>query len=107
MTTPNELNEKVQVLWQKYLPQMLSRLQVVHAGVKELSRGNLTDQLRNEAAQEAHKLAGSLGTFGLQAGSELATEIEHLFSTPGTVSGPDLPKLKILVSKLQTEIESR
>jgi HPt (histidine-containing phosphotransfer) domain-containing protein len=107
MTTPNELNEKVQVLWQKYLPQMLARWEVIHSAIDALNRGNLTDALRNEAAQEAHKLAGSLGTFGLQVGSELATEIEHLFSTPGTVSGPDLPKLKILVSKLQTEIESR
>jgi HPt (histidine-containing phosphotransfer) domain-containing protein len=107
MTTPNELNQKVQVLWQKYLPEMLARWEVIHSAIEALSHGKLTDVLRNEAAQAAHKLAGSLGTFGLQVGSEIGTEIEHLFSTSTTVGGPDLSKLKILVSKLRSEIESK
>jgi HPt (histidine-containing phosphotransfer) domain-containing protein len=80
MTTPNELNEKVQVLWQKYLPEMLARWEVIHSAIDALNRGNLTDALRNEAAQTAHKLAGSLGTFGVQQGTIAAQEIERLFS---------------------------
>src|SRR5712675_1823252 len=80
MTTSNELNQKVQVLWQKYLPEMLARWDVIHSAIEALSHGKLTDALRNEAAQAAHKLAGSLGTFGLQQGTLAAQEIERLLS---------------------------
>ena len=75
-----KLNQKLQELWQKYLPEMVARLEVIHSAIEALSRGNLTDALRNEAAQAAHKLAGSLGTFGVHQGTIAAQEIERLLS---------------------------
>jgi HPt (histidine-containing phosphotransfer) domain-containing protein len=84
MTPPSELNQKLQELWQRYLPQMLARWELIHSAIEALSRGNLSDGLRNEAAQAAHKLAGSLGTFGLQQGTQAAQEIERLLSEKAT-----------------------
>lgn len=54
------------------------RLTVLEQAVIALQQGNLGDELRQKAEQEAHKLAGALGTFGFAEGSQLAKEIEQL-----------------------------
>src|SRR5207302_241983 len=107
MTTPNQLNKKVQELWRKYLPQTLARLEVLQSAVETLSRGDLTTEARTAAAQEAHKLAGSLGTFGLESGSGIAVEIEQTLSSHTDFSDTEISKLKVLGDRLQQEIESR
>jgi PleD family two-component response regulator/HPt (histidine-containing phosphotransfer) domain-containing protein len=63
-------------LWERARPNMVSRVQVLKEALGELERGGLTQQTREAATREAHKLAGSLGTYGLMSGSKLAREIE-------------------------------
>jgi len=43
-----------------------------------LLAGNLNEELQQQALHEAHKLAGSMGSFGYPEGSRLARKIEHL-----------------------------
>jgi HPt (histidine-containing phosphotransfer) domain-containing protein len=90
MTAAYDLKQKMQVLWQKYLPEMNARLATVHSAIEALSHGSLSHDLRNAAAHEAHKLAGSLGTFGAHEGTVAAREIERLLSEqvmPANMSG--------------------
>jgi HPt (histidine-containing phosphotransfer) domain-containing protein len=106
MTAAYELKQKMQVLWQKYLPEMRARLGTVHSAIETLSRRKLSNDLRNAAAHEAHKLAGSLGTFGLQRGSEIALEIEQSFSAHTIFSESEIGRLQELAIQLQREFEN-
>lgn len=54
------------------------RLAVLKQAVAALGRGTLSDELQQQAGREAHKLAGSLGSFGFTQASQLAQEIETL-----------------------------
>lgn len=80
MKPPAKLREEIHDLWRKYLPVMRSRIETIERAIDALRNRRLTQDLQAEAAREAHKLAGSLGTFGLQSGSDAASEIERLIS---------------------------
>jgi DNA-binding response OmpR family regulator len=69
-----------------------------------LVEGNLSEGLRQSAGQEAHKLAGGLGTFGYPEGSNLARAIEHILMD-GTVLGrEEALRVDRLVADLQQEL---
>jgi HPt (histidine-containing phosphotransfer) domain-containing protein len=57
---------------------------------------------RDATRREAHKLAGSLGTFGLHGGSELAREIELALDEPA----PDWPSLRAAAAALRARLDS-
>jgi HPt (histidine-containing phosphotransfer) domain-containing protein len=67
-------------LWTKFLPEIEQRLVVLEGSARAFAAGSLSDEQREEAHAAAHKLAGSLGTFGLQRGTELARQVELAFS---------------------------
>jgi HPt (histidine-containing phosphotransfer) domain-containing protein len=71
-------------LWAKFLPETERRVEVLAAASLAIQSGNLSDDACRGAQAEAHKLAGTLGTFGLHRGTELARQAEHLFEQ-GTV----------------------
>lgn len=81
-----------------------SRIAVLEQATNALREGNVDVQLRQKAEQEAHKLAGSLGSFGFAQGSLLAQEIEHLLQSSIDQSLLS-PRLCELVMKLQQELE--
>jgi DNA-binding response OmpR family regulator/HPt (histidine-containing phosphotransfer) domain-containing protein len=54
------------------------RLAILKQAVAASGRGTLSDELQQAAVREAHKLAGSLGSFGFTQASQLAQEIETL-----------------------------
>ena len=74
------LNEALDRLWIQFLPQMEERLVKLELAAQALAKGALSDGLRTEAHDAAHKLAGVLGTFGLTKGTVLAREAEIVFS---------------------------
>lgn len=94
-------------LWLKFLPQIQERLSVLDRAAAALAQSNLSPALRAEAHSAAHKLAGSLGTFGLDNGTALAREAENLLA-PEAPLPPDAPyRLDQLVRELRSIILSR
>ena len=76
----DELSDpKVQSLWNKFQPVMLERLQVLRQTAEAIQNKTYTSQLAESAEQAAHKLAGVLGSFERQEGTEIARELEQLF----------------------------
>jgi DNA-binding response OmpR family regulator/HPt (histidine-containing phosphotransfer) domain-containing protein len=59
---------------------MSDRLEVLKQATTALKNDSLSAQLQQRAEQEAHKLVGTLGSFGFAEGSRLAQEIEELLS---------------------------
>ncbi|MFB2771179.1 response regulator [Pelatocladus sp. BLCC-F211] len=82
-----------------------SRIAVLKQAANSLRKGTLDAQLRQKAEQEAHKLAGSLGSFGFPEGSLLANEIEDLFQNQKFFSQAKCFYLDKLLIKLQQELE--
>lgn len=76
------LAEAMNRLWMKYLPQMEERVATLRNAAATLASGTLSEAEQHQASSDAHKLAGVLGTFGLQEGTELAREAEILYAGP-------------------------
>jgi HPt (histidine-containing phosphotransfer) domain-containing protein len=75
-----ELKAALERMWAKFLPQMLERVEVLAFSAQQFNSGQLSHTQRLEARDNAHKLAGVLGTFGLKRGTMLARELEMLYS---------------------------
>ena len=66
----------VTALWERKRPLMLQRLTVLDQAAEAAAKGDLSS-LCQQALNEAHKLAGSLGVFGFPRGTEIARELEQ------------------------------
>jgi HPt (histidine-containing phosphotransfer) domain-containing protein len=66
-------------LWVRFLPQMEARVATLESAAAALGAGTLTEDMQAQASEDAHKLAGVLGTFGLHEGTELAREAENTY----------------------------
>jgi chemotaxis protein histidine kinase CheA len=78
-------------LWHRFLPELRERVAIVESAVHSLASAALTPAQQEDAHAAAHKLAGVLGTFNLERGTDLARELELAFdSAPDPASAPRL-----------------
>jgi HPt (histidine-containing phosphotransfer) domain-containing protein len=84
-------------LWVRNRPLVEQRLDSLDQAIAAASDGTLSVELREEAADNAHKLAGSLGMYGFPEGTQLAREIEILLD----YRTPNLPRLTTLTAELR------
>ena len=61
----------------------LAKVPDIEVAVTALVQDQLGEAARERAAFQAHKIAGSAGTFGLPLASDLARRLERLFAAPG------------------------
>ncbi len=78
---PSTLAAIMNRLWVQHLPEIEERVAVLERAAAARANGCLTAELSEQAASAAHKLAGILGTFGLDEGTVLAREAEELYSS--------------------------
>ena len=98
---PDITRELLARLWERSLPVVRERLDVLDTAAAATSNNALTETLRTHAIAEAHKLAGSLGMFGYSEGTNLARQIEALLETE--VSPPP-DHLTTLAGNLRTAL---
>ncbi len=70
------VDELVRQLWERARPTVAKRLELLEAAARAVAAAEMNSQIRHDAILAAHKLAGSLGTYGMAEGSELARAIE-------------------------------
>ena len=119
MMTPNNLSLRSQTeqrdqtlaavagLWTRFKSTILGRVEVIEQALSALLEGDLKDELRQKAEHEAHKLAGSIGTFGFKEASRLAFEIETSFRPGSTLEQAQASLLLKTAAALRSELESR
>ncbi|MBF2076650.1 MAG: response regulator [Synechococcales cyanobacterium C42_A2020_086] len=73
-----QVDSAVSRVWQRTRGMSLKRVAFLEQVVQALKTTSLTSEWWILAGQNAHKLAGSLGTFGFEHGSRLARQIETL-----------------------------
>ena len=101
------LDEAMNRLWAKYLPQMQGRVGTLEKAAERLANGTLNATEQEVAGADAHKLAGVLGTFGLKEGTELAREAESLYG--GSLDGDPVvaSRLRAIAEQLRSMIANR
>ncbi len=104
--TQRENQTALAQVWEKFKDKIGNRVTVLEQAVIALRAGILDDELRQLATQDAHKLIGSLGTFGFANGSTLARKIESILEQP-KVGREQIPELEQLVQHLREELEHK
>jgi DNA-binding response OmpR family regulator/HPt (histidine-containing phosphotransfer) domain-containing protein len=92
-------------IWHRFKERVSEQVGVLEQAVIALWHQELDQDLRHQARQEAHTLAGSLSTFGLPEGSRLARKIERLFQVEQPLSQAEMVNLREWVMALRQEIE--
>lgn len=92
-------------LWERYKGAMTARVLAIETATNHLLEGFLTEGERSSAHSEAHKLAGSIGTFGYLEASRLAREVEEILGKRGPLGEKDAARLSGLAGRLRSEVD--
>ena len=84
-------------LWHRNRPILEERLAMLDRAASAAAAGTLVEELREQAADTAHKLAGSLGMYGYDHGTRIARQLELLLDYPT----PDATQIRALSSQLR------
>lgn len=87
-------------LWLRHRPIIQERLQVLDRVGDAASAGTLDPDAREEAADVAHKLAGSLGMYGYDEGTRIARKLELLLD----YRTPDAAQIQRLAAELRASL---
>jgi HPt (histidine-containing phosphotransfer) domain-containing protein len=73
-----------QAAWLRVRPSVERRIATLEAAADNAAAGTLDQAQRSAAETEAHRLAGSLGSYGFDKAGQLAKHIESLLETGST-----------------------
>lgn len=93
-------------VWQRFQPRVNEQIAVLEQAASALSRQALSPELRQQAEQEAHTLAGSLGTFGFERASQLARAVEQQFQSSNDLSAGLIHDLQQQIIALRQQLKS-
>jgi diguanylate cyclase (GGDEF)-like protein len=99
------INSKLAEVWRRSRSTMLERVDLLDTASIALADGRLEPALRLRAEAAAHKLAGSLGTFGLHSGSRFAREMEEFLRNDSMRDEAQGRRFSQLAAALRAEIE--
>lgn len=85
----------------KFRPLLVERLTVLDQAVVAFDAGRWSPQWQQEAGQAAHKLAGSLGLFGLTEGTQISQTLEAALQP---AASPGLEALSPSFAQLVTQL---
>jgi len=92
------LSQALDQLWARFLPQIEERVSILESAAAAFSANQLSPAEREAASAAAHKLAGVLGTFGLTRGTDLARELEIVYT------GEGVPALSPHIAEITAEL---
>jgi DNA-binding response OmpR family regulator/HPt (histidine-containing phosphotransfer) domain-containing protein len=105
MTQPLEqARVAVNQLRLRFRDSFVTQIETLEQAAIAISQNQLTSELHQQARQEAHKLAGSFGTFGYEQGSQLAQEVEQLLQFNSKLDSSLSQRLMALVVMLRQEL---
>nr|MBA3969329.1 response regulator [Gemmatimonadota bacterium] len=92
-------------MWTRLQDSVFRRLELLEEAVASALEDHLGADQRREAEREAHKLAGSIGTFGFMEASRRAREMEHIFEGAAPLAPSEAARLADLVVEIRNELE--
>jgi len=107
LRTINEEQNRVEIItqtWFNFRDLAWQRLADLENFALSLVEEQITPEIKIQAHNSAHKLAGSLGCFGFPEGSRIAKQLEKLLTNDG-ITEVDPAQISSLISALGTELE--
>lgn len=103
-----EMEQKLAIamveLKKKFAPHFWGQLAVLEQAAIAFSNHTMNPDLQQRSRQEAHKLAGSLGIFGLHEGSQLARQLETLLQSERSLTAAEMVQFSDCFAQLQREL---
>jgi DNA-binding response OmpR family regulator len=93
--------------WLQFRDVAYERLAILENLTRALNESRESKELQQLARATAHKLGGSLGSFGFTEGSKIAKKIEKLLETTLIYESDRIQKLRELVENLRRELENQ
>ncbi len=97
----------IQAVWHEFKDSVYAKVAVLAQVKEQVLNHNFNDTLKQTARQNAHVLAGSLGSFGLHQGSAIARQLEQALLSDQVLSVEQAQWFETLVQTLELEIESQ
>ncbi|WP_427158652.1 response regulator [Aliinostoc sp. HNIBRCY26] len=91
--------------WTTTKPKSIDQMTFLLQTVRDLQTNQLAPGQQAQAQQVAHKLAGTLGVFGLTKTMHIARQLEYWLGGREPLQPKHAPLMKTLVTSLQQEIE--
>jgi len=93
-------------IWATTQPNSIDEIAVLFQAIQDLHDNQLTPIHQTQAQQLTHKLAGTLGIFGLHKAVHLTRQLEHWLGSQAPLHPHQAPLMKRLVMALQQEIQA-
>lgn len=100
-----KISSALTAIWKRFKPKYSDRVTVLEQAITALLAGTLTEELRQQAAREAHLLIGSLASFGFAEAERLCREIEPIFGAGVKPSQAQVERFYQLTAALRQELE--
>jgi len=91
-----QLEQKIRAIWNENRGLTDERVRTLEEAAQALREGHLSAELRTQAESQAHKIAGSAGSFGFDEISKVARELELMLMDQETRLSAD-----VIVAKVQ------
>jgi len=91
----------------KFKPSIDERIERLAETAAAIASGNLEEEQRRAAERDAHKLAGSAGSFGFAEGSRLARTAEQLLQVLQPGRAEPAEQLRQIADELRRELDGR
>jgi DNA-binding response OmpR family regulator/HPt (histidine-containing phosphotransfer) domain-containing protein len=109
---PEQTRAAVAKIWERAKGKILQRIHVLEQATETLSNNfsvsnsfSVEENLQ-QARQEVHKLVGALGTFGIQAGTQISRQIEELLEQQPPLNALQWSALQSFVKQLKQAVEN-
>jgi HPt (histidine-containing phosphotransfer) domain-containing protein len=100
-TASEDIHSLLADLWQRHLPTLHERLDLLDRIAIEAMSGSLPEPTREQAQSVAHKLAGNLGMFGHSEAGDIASQMEQILKAP---TAQTLAELAPLAQSLRQQL---
>jgi HPt (histidine-containing phosphotransfer) domain-containing protein len=102
-----ELDQKMSALWKENRPLLLQRVDMLEREFWSWIQSPDENARAMMARDLAHKLAGALGTFGMERGSMIATSLEKIAGMPKRGQRAGASTVYALLNELRSVIQAR
>ena len=106
-TTDDEVASAIDSMWPAASERFRQRVAVIEDYVADVKSGNAGSADVTGAQDAAHKLAGTLGLFGLTGGSVRAGELDERLNDHPHYDPETVERLALLTNAVRSDIERR